>query len=393
MARRETADDSMVFEVVESGREPYQENPDTESTRLAKATLESMSGTGEVGDGYIAVSKIERGNEERCEKVPADKYTYDDLLDYIKGEYGPGDYRLRLYVRGDKNRFQLAENRMETLRGSVKASAPAVVAPGLDPAVIALLERQQSQIEAITKRMESQGQFDASKMVNTLAGLVTAVAPVLPLFMGRRNNPMSDLKELLAVTQGVKSLQEPAIPEATTGATTIDLINNGMQVVAGLMQARANNPAPAYTPPPAVGALPAPVASVPAGDDPDVTLFALQADLLMQACRANPTAEGADIAADMAAAQLPAAARPAVVQALEHPYFMRALIRARPELLDIIDWLGYMRESLFDILTAPNDDPTTAPTGVDNPSRDTGRDAGNTGHPETNAGDNSAIHN
>lgn len=390
MARRND-DEFQTFEVVEAGmREP--ESPDTESTRRAKATLENMSGTGEVGEGYIAVSKIERGNEERCEKIPADKYTYDDLLDYVKGEYGPGDYRLRLYVRGDKNRYQLAENRLETLRGSVKQAAPVPVTSGIDPTLVALLERQQVQIEAITKRMESHGQFDASKMINTVAGFVTAVAPVLPLFIGQRKSGMSDLKELLAITQGVKDLQGPPTIEAASGTSTLDLINTGMQAFAALLSQRQANPVSLMTPAP-VAALPTPAALPPAPaqvatDDPDVSLFAMQADLLLQACKADPTAEGATAAAMMAAAQIPDAIKPAVMATLEHPFFMRALMREAPQLLDIIDWLGYMREELFDILDAGN-----APTGENHVTGDTGRDAGDSGHPETNAGDNPPLHN
>lgn len=388
MARRQTNDDEQIFipAVGGDGFDNFDgeagegEGVTTEAKRRTKATLEQMGGKDDVGQGYVTVFKMESGNESRCEKISADKYGYDDLLDYIKESYGPGDYRFRLYVKHARGNFVMAENRVETLKGAIRS--PVVAQQGTDPAILTMLARQEETMAKITARMESSGQFDAAKMINTVAGLITAVAPLIPLFKGRQTSPMAEMKELLAITQGVRELQGPSVPEIATGATTMDLINTGMQTVAAMLAAPRGVPQPTHNP----AALPAPsvtqvngapIQASPAqatGDDPDVSLFAMQADLMIQACQANPTADGAIQAANMAAMQIPDAAIPAVLETLEHPFFLRAMIRQRADLLDIVDWLGYMREELFAILDERN-----APTEVGDVATDTGRPTGDSG--------------
>lgn len=402
MTRTRNDDDMEVFEVVVPGAKGDRENADTEATRRTKATLESMSGSAEVGDGYITVFKIEKGNEERCEKIPGDKYTYDDLCDYIKQEYGPGDYRMRLYVRGESNRFQLAENRMETLRGASKPStaAPAIPA-GTDPAVVALLQGQQAQFDKMIAKLD-QGtpkQMSMAEILTAVGGFVAAVSPiVVPLMTRRQENPMAQLRDLLTITKDAKALQAGEAPaaEAAGGATAMDLVQTGLQTLGAMLQTRQLNALPPGTQPAPHATAPAPMAlaapqgtpPIPPSNLPDVSLFVAQADAIMAACLADPTVEGAEKAAQTAAAQIPEAFYPMALATLEHPFFLKAVLMHKPEFVDIIDWLMYMRDEMVDILAGEQDDGASVPAGQGDTNGDTQRDTGHSGDTGQDAGTN-----
>lgn len=386
---RSDRDTEVVF--VQSDDIARDESPDTESARRAAATMESMSGTDQVGDGYILIHREEKGTSEHCAKVPADKYLYHDLLEWIRDEFGPGDYRLRLYVRGPKNRFVLAENKLEVLRaprsreGAASVPVAPATLPGLDPMLVRVLERQQEALDKLAARAESQGQVDVTKIINTISGVATAVTPLLALFVGKQRDSVGELARLIAVTRDVKSLTEDAEPAEQAAPGWGEMLG---AVLRGAMSAPRVVPAPAPSPAvvPAVAAIPAPspaiTSAVPASPGPDVALFAAQADALLAAYGADPTADGADRAAAMVCAQIPDAMVGRVLDMLSAPGFMGALFRARPDLLDIADWLVYMRDEMFTILESKTHATSAAHGDTEN---NPGRGGGDTGHPAGNA--------
>jgi len=389
-------DDEQVFEVVVPGGNDDAEPTGTEAKRRTSATLEQMCGAHEIGEGYVAVASVENGNESRCEKIPADKFAYDDLLDHIKTKYGPGDYRMRLYVKSPRGNFVLAENRLETLKAPLQAATAPTIPTGTDPAIVALLQGQQAQFDKMVAKLD-QGtpkQMSMAEILTAVGGFVAAVSPiVVPLMTRRQENPMAQLRDLLTITKDARALQAGETPaaEAPGGATALDLVQTGLQTFATLLQARQLNalppgaqPAPHAAPAPMALAAPqgAPVAA--AANLPDVALFVAQADVIMAACLSDPTVEGAEKAAQTAAAQIPEAFYPMALATLEHPFFLKAVLIQKPEFVDIIDWLMYMRDEMVDILAGEQDDGASVPAGQGDSNGDTQRDAGHPGDTQQN---------
>lgn len=392
-------DDEQVFEVVVPGEQDNAEPTGTEAKRRTSATLEQMCGAHEIGEGYVAVASVENGNESRCEKIPADKFAYDDLLDHIKAKYGPGDYRMRLYVKSPRGNFVLAENRLETLKAPLQATAAPAIPAGTDPAVVALLQGQQAQFDKMIAKLD-QGtpkQMSMAEILTAVGGFVAAVSPiVVPLMTRRQENPMAQLRDLLTITKDARALQAGEAPaaEAAGGATAMDLVQTGLQTFAAMLQTRQLNALPPGTQPAPHAAAPAPMAlaapqgtpAIPPSNLPDVSLFVAQADAIMAACLADPTVEGAERAAQTAAAQIPEAFYPMAVGTLEHPFFIKAVLAQKPEFVDIIDWLMYMRDEMVDILTGEQDDGTSVPAGQGDVDGDTQRDTGHSGDSKQDAG-------
>lgn len=383
----------------------------TEALRRTANILETMSGTDQIGEGYIVIHAVEGQSESRCMKVPADKYAYDDLMDVVARDFGAGDYRIRLYLKATHGRFVLTENRLESIKapktdnpvvpfGNVPANAPT------DVLLRELVERQQKQMDLMMERQQAQlagmQRPDLLAMAERVAVVATPFIPVLTAMMSRRGsgsgNAIGDLKGLLELTGVVRDMREPGMPELPPDQPAwAGLLSQGLQMLPSILAA-AKTGQPVQTLPALVGTPPATTANAvnpnpvpplpePTGE-PDVSVFVAQLPALLQSA-------GSGLAPDEAARQLyafiPPDSRASLADTVGHPLFIKAMIReTNGQILDVLDWVMYMREELLTLL----DDgiaESHAPTGQDHVKVDTGREAGDTGHPSGNEAVNPGI--
>lgn len=373
----------------------------TESMRRTANLMESMAGTDQIGDGYINVTQVEGGTESRCLKVPADKYSYDDLIELVRHDFGAGDFRFRLYVRNAQGRYQLAENRLETLKVAKSPTALAALpapAAGGDALLRELVNRQQQQMETL---LEQQRQNLASNRPDLLATLervaiiATPFVPVLTSAFGRRSSGgIAELKGMLELAGTIKDMREPGAPEVPEGSPVwATLLSQGLQMLPAMM---SRLPAPAAAPAapattalaPALGApvaemqdsMPAPVVigDISGVGLPDVRMFAAQVPLLIQSAQSDMTPE---MAAKTLFAQLPATHHAEVLETVSHPLFLKAMVKeTNGTILDVMDWVTYMREEFIDLLESSLEQSSLS-AGKSDAAGHSGGNTGNSGNP------------
>lgn len=387
MAReKRTNDEGEVFEVVSMGGRADQDDlPDTEATRRTQALLEEMCGANEVGDGYVTIHRIKNGSETSCAKLPAAQYLYHDLLDFIRDNFMENErkatFRIRLYVRGASNRFQIAENKVEELeKAATSLAAPVSTGDALSDRRLAEMENR---MDRFLERMERGGTAgagapDLARTLTAIAGFATAVAPiVVPLLKGRGGSPLDDLTKLLTITGQVRELQGGDAParEESSELSLAALLPKGLDLLTTVMQVRAASGGQAVATP-AAPALPAALPSAPVAERaeapvaeelPDVSLMASQWPQFRQAIEQG--VEYQDAAAAVFS-QVPAEFRPTALTLIGHPLFFKAFFRQVPEALAYADWLMYMRDELLNLLeesahapSQPNGGGESAPAG------------------------------
>lgn len=193
--------------------------PDTGATRKTKDMYFSLLGTDKAGTGHVIVNFLENGmnsSETRVLKAPADKYTKDELIEVVRLKHAPkihpgerGDYRVWLYVHNGKQ-LVCAGNEMFTVLADSAPQNALVAAAGTDPALIALLSRNQQQMEQL--------RADLAALKNTgdkgidVAGILTVATPLLlPLLTAwiarPKDDPMKALTTALALTGTIKDMR------------------------------------------------------------------------------------------------------------------------------------------------------------------------------------------
>lgn len=123
--------------------------PETEHDRAAEDLINAL---GSLGEGYyVTVHRCpmgSTGSEEYCERFAADKYTPADLMDHLRIQWGPGDYRIRVWEQGKRG---VRQNKLVTI---TRPATPVVTNQGNDLAAVASLFAQlQQQSEARFERL------------------------------------------------------------------------------------------------------------------------------------------------------------------------------------------------------------------------------------------------
>jgi hypothetical protein len=400
-------DDSDIVDYVPAGTlpppQPSFTAPATEAERRTEDMWERLLGTDEVGTGYVNVSRVTgagNSSEDFVQKFPADQYDFEDLLEHLREHYGPGAYRIRLYVKGNGGRFTLKGNRLATIAKPLPGSGVAAIRDtgrqGQELATVlatfeSMQQRSQQQMEQLIERMERrqapQGN-PAVEFAQTMQAMMVAMTPIFGLMKGDSRPAQTDPIEMLTKVMALqKQLQPP------TGATIegesesiLGVVKEGIKALPMILSARNNATRTALPPaaPQAAQRRPvaptfAPITDAPKAPEGEVPVGAHPApdeidrnagDLahplhdnlcdLLNAAKAwsegQPNVEPEQVA-QMIVEGLQDAQIPLFRAFLESPTLARDLVNIHPASLDHMEWLLAMKDetiAMLDLIDGDN---------------------------------------
>lgn len=320
------------------------------------------------------------GSLELCFSVSVDEMTPVEVNEKIRLEYGPGTYRLM--IRQTRNgRNVLVENKCIRIAAPMnKVAAPS--GDGMAGVLMKQMEKQAEFQEKMMERLERGGQPDAAKTLANIAAFVTAVSPILVPVINNVMRPRDSSAEMLKTLEIfglVKELKEPS-PTVGEGGW-MDMVGKGFETLGTVLAMRSGGMLPPPQAAPTMVESQAGAVAITANpvDLPDVGLFVAQFDQFHQAAMRG---DSPGAVARMLVDRIPPQVMPQVVAMVEHPLFIKAVVREKGEAaLDIMDWLTYMRED-FLLLTEPSDNDNIEHAGQDHADADTGRGRGDGGNTE-----------
>lgn len=402
------ADDDEIIDMVPAKSLPPPPDtsfvpPQTEAERRTEDMWERLLGTDEVGTGYVNVSRVTgagNSSEDFVQKFPADQYDYEDLLEHLRETYGPGSYRIRLYVKGRGGRYMLRGNRLSTIAKPISNAMPTIRESGRngnDTAALlatfeAMQQRSQQQMEALIDRIERRNsqptRSPALEMAETMQAMMTAMAPMFAMLKSNNNSaPQQDPLDMLAKVLALqKQLQPPMLESGGGGETNwMDVVKEGLKALPAVLGARNDmvrkalpNPAPqAVTRRPLAPTF-APVTDTPerpisvdppygaeaaAGEGVEVVptdrakgnrahpLHGNLCDLLDAAKSFDIAGEPEpDQVAKLMVDNMPEEQRPLFRGFLESPTLLKDLVAIHPDAIDHAEWLFDLRDSVIEAL-------------------------------------------
>lgn len=96
-----------VFEVVHS---PQREEQKTDAEARTDFLVDALT---EDSEAFVSIYREGLGPPQYCDRIPADKYDVAELMEYLKKDFGPGDYRVRVYVHK-----KMKANKLITIAGT-----------------------------------------------------------------------------------------------------------------------------------------------------------------------------------------------------------------------------------------------------------------------------------
>lgn len=429
-------DDREVIDMVPVGSlpppQPSGMPPPTEAERRTEDLWERLLGTDEVGTGYINVGRVMgAGNtsEDFVQKFPADQYAYEDLLEHLREVYGPGAYRIRLYVKNSRGNFVMRGNKLATIAKPISNAIPTIRESGRNgndtTAILATFEamqqRSQQQMEALIERIERRNaqpsRSPALEMAETMQAMMTAMAPMFAMLKSNsapvpQTDPLDMLTKVLALQ---KQLQPPMQEPAGGGETNwLDVVKEGLKALPTVINARNDgvrralpNPAPKPAQRRPLAPTFAPVAE-PGPADPatwraesgeegvesdegemvpvDRTLGDRLHPLHDNLCDLLNAARSFDVkgepepdqVAQMMVDQMGEGQRPLFRQFLESRTLLKDLVAIHPDAIDSAEWLLDLRDSVIERLDLIE--------GINQ-----GYDQGSSAHPAPDADDDAGL--
>lgn len=353
--------------------------PETEAERRTGDLLDRMGGEDDIGTGYVTIHRTPRvanTSEEFVEKVPSDRYTYEDLLSYLRESYGPGEYRMRLYIKQESGRHAMKANRTVLIAAKIAPTTlPAVPAPrgseteNLTQLVAVLIERSDRNMDALMQRLDARSTSGGMQdFLTGLAGIATALSPfIVPVLQNRRSggDEIDKLAKLIAINKGVADMAGTPSPAAPQGTSAMDVLVAGLQALPTILAMRQGQTArPAL---PAATADSATVVQAPTTGavtgQPNHPLYPLFTDLVTKAAtKVDPDQAAADLANLLKAASLEQQEQ--FVAALQEDTFMAQVVQIQPDVLVHIDWFVDLRMALLDILLPDDEHGATDSSGT-----------------------------
>lgn len=352
-----------------------------EETFDADALNESLSklygelGIGDNGESNVYVYKfVENGKEARIWEGSPDDYD----LNKLSRRFGSGDYRVKVYVRGDSGRFVLRGNKVfcmlldpieEVKAQQIVSGAPvAVAAPAFDPMAIA-----NAITTAIAAAMPKPApQVDPLQQMAQLAGIMKTMMPN----QAPQQSPMDMLGvmrmtiEMMNLAKGERDPIESGV-NATTTDVFMKMIDKFGAPIAGLLAQQTTPGMAALPAPPTTGE--APPVPFPSGTTtaetatitPEVSqpaqppqtpeqeqqmlaqmrLKAGLGFLCMQAKADNDPGTYAEMAID----NVPPDALKTIC---ESPNYLDELAKFEPDVKNHAQWFADLRECIIEVLTA-----------------------------------------
>lgn len=418
-------DDDAVIDYVPAGSlpppQPQFTAPSTEAERRTEDMWERLLGTDEVGTGYVNVTRVMgagNSSEDFVQKFPADQYDFEDLLEHLRETYGPGAYRIRLYVKSGSGRFSLKGNRLATIAKPLPGSGiPAIRDAGRQGQELATVlatfesmqQRSQQQMEQLIERMERrqapQGN-PAVEFAQTMQAMMVAMTPIFGLMKGDARPTQTDPIEMLTKVMALqKQLQPPGAAVVESESESIlGVVKEGIKALPLILSARNNATRAALPPatPPAAQRRPVAPTFAPVPDASPVVEGEVQGgeassavidraagnrahplhdnlcDLLNAAqawADGHPNVEPEDIAR-MVVDGMDEGQRPLFRAFLESPTLARELVAIHPASLDHMEWLLAMKDETIAMLDLIDGDNQGYDGALDNESPEALTDAG-----------------
>lgn len=378
---------------------PPQMAPATDAERKTEDLWERMLGTDDAGTGYVTIHRLTNGTgaaEDFVEKFASDRMGYEDILEYLRENYGPGEYRMRLYVKTGRGNFVLRANRSSTIVKRMTSTMPAVrdaARTGQEMTTVlatfeAMQQRSQQQMADMVERIErrnAQPQRNSTiEMIETIAGFATAIGPLLPLIMGNRT-PATDPLDTLTKLMSIQRQLQPApgaVIEGDGGDNIMGVVKAGIMALPAILSARNDTTRRALPSPPPqaaprkplaptfdpVDTRPPAAASAPAQTESDVDdgammpvdrnkgdrlhpLHGTLCDLLNAAAAWQNSGEPEPAqVAKMVMDNLSAAHQPVFRAFLEASTLVKDLVAIHPDAIDHVEWLLAMRDEVLDLM-------------------------------------------
>lgn len=158
------------------------------------------------------------------ESLPHDKYSPNDLLMYIRDEYGDGDYRLQVRIKG-----RLKANKLISIAPKVKKTPLLEKGSENNTVLIAILERMEKQDEKMNALYR-----ELSKPQSSRREFFEEMVLMKNLFSG--NESKSSFSEVVSMLNGLKDIGVPVSfgqVEREEGFT--DVLKSALPLIAGAM--------------------------------------------------------------------------------------------------------------------------------------------------------------
>lgn len=316
-----------------------------------------------------------------CFTVPADQFSFEELLQKIKDEYGAGDYRIHLRGATEYGKNQLIANQVV----SVEATRTANPAPQQSQAneLAPIVERMQERMEAMQQRMEerltavqSQPQQDPTEMMQKMMATMASMQEM----MGGNQGPAKKEKSLIEQIEEAEKIAERFGKMQQEDGGFGQLMREGLQPLIQLAQQHAGqkseagngaSPKPNPAQPPAKTGQPAQPTRSQQEMEQQLGPFAHSIRTLLFAAQKNGDPE---TYADMALDFMSEDQYDDVFRFLSSDGCIDAVIEYVPEVANHREWFESLRRSILaslDVGDAP--DETGAHVAGDNSAADAGQ--------------------
>lgn len=164
--------------------------PENEKSDEERAFEEFVNSLGAERMGVLRVGKLVLGKNnaplatsksEHCFSCPIDQYTYDELLEYLRDNYGPGLYRILGIPSGDRVRFNkivaIAQDKRKPNANFSQAdfANPTSVLETVSKLIADSQARTEALIERLAPRASAQHSSDPTDTMVKLAGVMSAM--------------------------------------------------------------------------------------------------------------------------------------------------------------------------------------------------------------------------
>lgn len=226
------------------------ETPDQEElTEAQKRTDALQEALTEDSEAFITIHQHPTGSGTTggvfVDRIPADKYDHGELLIFLKQNYGPGDYRVRLYAKGKlkaNTLLSIAKPSQNAGNGSQQ------ITPGGDAAHLfnqMLQPLRETQAQLVQFMQQQKAPDPTANMMQTLQ-MLAMFKEVLG--GGQQTNSLSQLKDALAIVAEIKG--ETIEGEKDEGGGFTEMVKALAPALAAGMQ-QTKQPQQPYQPNPA----------------------------------------------------------------------------------------------------------------------------------------------
>ena len=191
----ELLENEIVYDVVPESSE---HKVKTEAEELAEALEQDLSSEGEA---VLEVYKEITGyrNKQNIDTYPADKYTLAELIKFLKGTYGPGDYRLILKVNK-----KIRQNKLITIAAPLSQSKE--INPNTFDSNSTVIGNQLERLTELVMQVTLKDPMEEMKKMFTMMTMMREAMGFPPATAIQPTDPIKQLESSLALLDRLKSI-------------------------------------------------------------------------------------------------------------------------------------------------------------------------------------------